>query len=127
MSALSDFQNFENMVSDGIEVEHRGQDKIIVHTVQDFYNTDEVMCEEWFSNSYDCALSIEDILSGNYDLEFYEFDEIVTSFNNGQKEQASSQFDNLDDQQEFIDWVESSTNDLQEIINILAFLLSQNV
>ena len=127
MTALLDFQEFEDIVGGGIEVEHSGQDKIVVYTVQDFYNADEVACEEWFSNSYDCTLSVEDILSGNYDLQFYEFDEIVTSFNNGQKKQASTQFDNLDDQQGFIEWVESSSNNLQEIINILAFLLSENV
>lgn len=72
------FNSWEESVKEGVSIHHSYQDPIIVHTVKDYYDADEVACEEDWSNHKeasdfgDVEVSVENILSGTELTHYYE-------------------------------------------------------
>ncbi len=70
-----DWEGFKSLVDSGITIDAHsgvnGQPKTIAYTVQDWYNADEIDCEESFANMKTSSMdvSVEDILDGEVDFD----------------------------------------------------------
>jgi hypothetical protein len=109
MSTLREnYSDFEACASNGIDCCHSGCDFITVYNVQDWYDNDEVDCENCFSNSFcDLDVSVESILIGEINVDEFEIEECHNSFINGQFKQFEDQFNQLEDHDEFLDYAEN--------------------
>lgn len=115
-----EYQAFEEYVSDGLQIRHSGTvGTITVNTIAEYYEVDEVACEEDFSNIFsDKDVSIEDILNGNTDIDTYEHDLALESWINGNKQQM---LEYVEEYEEFLDYLESS--DSSYYIAIMRYII----
>lgn len=121
MTIKEEYQSFESIISEGVDIQHSGQDLITVTTVKEYYEADEVACEEsWADYHSDCDVSVEDILNNAVSLDDYEFSQVLNSYVNGQFKQCFEQFENLDDHDAFMDWLD---NDRDYKLNILELIV----
>ncbi|MCR9909665.1 hypothetical protein NB545_19715 [Vibrio campbellii] len=109
------FEQFEATVSQGITLENG---RLIVDTVRDYFDADEVACEEGWSNAMSdedlsCLVSVEDILNGE-DLVHVLESNAEDSFINGQFKQFKEQVENFDDLSDFVDYLETHSEDERE-------------
>lgn len=109
------FEQFEATVSQGITLENG---RLIVDTVRDYFDADEVACEEGWSNAMSdenlsCLVSVEDILNGE-DLVHVLESNAEDSFINGQFKQFKEQVENFDDLSGFVDYLETYSEDETE-------------
>ncbi|HAV1520141.1 TPA: hypothetical protein JG825_003460 [Vibrio parahaemolyticus] len=109
------FEQFEATVSQGITLENG---RLIVDTVRDYFDADEVACEEGWSNAMSdedlsCLVSVEDILNGE-DLVHVLESNAEDSFINGQFKQFKEQVENFDDLSDFVDYLEMHSEDERE-------------
>ncbi|MCG9589947.1 hypothetical protein L1D35_20280 [Vibrio harveyi] len=109
------FEQFEATVSQGITLENG---RLIVDTVRDYFDADEVACEEGWSNAMSdedlsCLVSVEDILNGE-DLVHVLENNAEDSFINGQFKQFKEQVENFDDLSDFVDYLEMHSEDERE-------------
>ena len=109
------FDQFEATVSQGITLENG---RLVVDTVRDYFDADEVACEEDWSNAMSdedlsCLVSVEDILNGE-DLVHVLESKAEDSFINGQFKQFKEQVENFDDLSDFVDYLEMHSEDERE-------------
>ncbi|EGQ9131524.1 hypothetical protein GA069_16920 [Vibrio parahaemolyticus] len=125
------FERFESTVEEGISlgrVPFVGE--VTVHSVREFYDTDEIACEEQWSNLMDSEsisplVTIEDILNGE-DLRYLLEEDALTSFQNGQFKQFKNQIENLNDLDDFLDYLKENS-ELEEEVKILRWLVLNQI
>ncbi len=106
------FEVFEMMVDEGRTFVYENKE-VVVHSVKEYWDEDEVACEEEWANYQDhrglqCGLvSVEDILNGE-DINCLLEAQCLTSLHNGQFSQFLNQFEELSDKEEFFDYVEEN-------------------
>lgn len=123
------FEQFTNEVSWGVEITAHsgpnGQPAATVTSVREYYEADEIACEQHWHNYLDSEglellITIEDILNGEGTSDLLEV-QVLGSFTNGQFKQFREQFDNLDDKEEFIDWlIDAGAPDQVKILRAIA-------
>lgn len=127
MKLLEVYEEFETIVSEGVEVKHSACDLKTITTVADYYYEDETACEEYWSNlvdEYDLELlmSISDILFSDDDIETIEFKHIVDNIINGNMDDAVKSLVEVDDLNDFFDYLdnyESSEDCLRKLVTKL--------
>lgn len=121
------FEQFESTVEEGIDlglVPFVGN--VTVSSVREYYDADEVACEEAWSNlmdseSLDPLVTIEDILNGE-DLLHVAERQAYDSFVNGQFKQFKNQIEEFDDMDDFLDYLETYHEEGMEL-KILRWLV----
>lgn len=107
------FKDFTAEVEFGVEIiAHsgpNGQPAVIATSVQEYYDADEIACEQHWHNQLDSEglellVTVEDIFNGKGIDDLIEI-QVYESFVNGNFKQCFAQYDNLFDKEEFIDWV----------------------
>lgn len=115
-----EYQSFTSAVSEGITIEHFGQDKITVYTVKEYYEADEIACENDFSDNYsEASVSVENILDGSVDIVGYEHQLALESWVNGQHQQMYNQ---ITDFESFVDYLDFHKS--KHLLPILKCLVS---
>lgn len=126
------FNNFESIISEGLMIPahsgDNGQSEVTVFTVSDYLEADEVCANETWSNHLDSEglellIALDDAL--NSDLSDILEQQVYDSFVNGQFRQFKEQYDKLDDQTSFIEFLDDGEH--LEQLTILKFLVMENI
>jgi len=125
MTLSTEWNNWKSIIEDrGVTVCHSSQDEITVHNVKDYYDADETGCEEdWANYQGYVTETVEDILNGNVDINSYELDECLNSFINGQFSQFENQFNELEDQSEFLSHINGDPKQIDILETIINFYI----
>ena len=125
MNILNDWNDWKSIIEDdGVTICHSAQNEITVYSVSDYYDADETSCEEdWANFQGVCTVTVEDVLTGNVNLSDYELTECLESFINGQFRQAENQFNELDCQSDFIDFISGDVLELDILKSIVNFYI----
>lgn len=129
------FEGFQEIAEGHIVQAHSGpsgQGETICHSVRDWYNADEIDCEQSWANhcdseSLDLLLTVEDILEGDetaYTLEA----QCHTSYTNGNFKQFIEQHEALEDGDDFLTYLgeyyyDSTPEEHKQYIAILEHLI----
>ncbi len=111
-----------------------GQGETICHSVRDWYNADEIDCEQSWANHLDSEslnllLTVEDILNGD-DTQYTLEVQCHTSYINGQFKQFIEQYHELSDDDDFLDYLDEYYSDAtpeksKQHINILKCVIKR--